>query len=177
MSPSLSQPIPPETSLHYPRILCLHGGGSNDQIFHISCQVLEAQLADRARLVYVDAPFFAPPGPFITGAFTDWGPFQAWLPPALGIGLGKSHDVECINEDSVNAILIVKKIEKSLRMTMKENDQAESTVSWVNLLKFSQSDKIAVSLMLKQQHEHVKLFISLLIFCFCVLIAVLISLI
>lgn len=79
--------------------------------------------------------------------------------------------MECIDEDSADATLVVEKIEESLRMAMEEDDRAGGTGPWVGLLEFSQGGKIAASLMLRQQHEHVGLSASLPAFRFCVLVA------
>jgi pimeloyl-ACP methyl ester carboxylesterase len=171
MTPTpLESELPDPFIQHYPRILCLHGGGANSRIFRVSCKVLEAQLASRARLVYVDAPFFAPPGPLITGVFTDWGPFRSWLPPALGVGPGKGQGVACIDEDPADAGLVVETIDQSLRTAMEEDDRAGGKGPWVGLLGFSQGAKMTASLLLRQQHEHGR-FASLPVFRFGVLIA------
>ncbi|KAI2632985.1 serine hydrolase FSH [Hypomontagnella submonticulosa] len=170
MQPLSSQSKISDPSLHYPRILCLHGGGVNSRIFRIACRVLESQLADCARLVYADAPFFAPPGPLITGSFTEWGPFRSWLPPALGVGPGKGQGVERIDEDPTDVELVVEKIEQSLRSAMEGDDRAGGAGPWVALLGFSQGAKIAASLILRQEHEPV-LSTSLPAFHFGVLIA------
>ncbi|KAH9876636.1 hypothetical protein J1614_003768 [Plenodomus biglobosus] len=139
--------------LALPRILCLHGGGTNSQIFRISCRVLEAQLAKQAKLVYADAPYFGPPGPLVAGTFLDWGPFRTWLPPALGIGPenGKRQGVVPIDEDPSEVASVVEKIEQSLRTAMEDDDCAGGTGPWVGLLGFSQGAKIAASLLLRQQ--------------------------
>lgn len=152
MSPSQFKTADP--SLHKPRILCLHGGGSNSRIFQISARVLQAKLADHARFVYADAPFFASSGPLTTGAFRHWGPFRAWLPPALGVGPGKGQGVESIDEDPEDVELVVEKIDQSLRTAMEEDDRVGGTGPWVGLLGFSQGAKIAASLILRQQYEH-----------------------
>lgn len=152
-SPSPSQFKAPLPALQRPRILCLHGGGANSRIFHISCRVLEAQLQNYARLVYADGPFFAPPGPLITGIFAEWGPFRSWLPPALGIGPNKGQAVECIDEDPTDAGLVVEKIDQSLKAAMEEDNRAGGMGPWVGLLGFSQGAKIAASLLLRQQYR------------------------
>lgn len=110
-------------------------------------------MANHARFVYADGPFFAPSGPLLSGAFTDWGPFRAWLPPALGIGPGKGQGVENIDEDPTDAGLVVEKIEQSLRTAMDADDQAGGMGQWVGILGFSQGAKIAASLLLRQQQK------------------------
>jgi pimeloyl-ACP methyl ester carboxylesterase len=155
MQPSLSQSQynMPQKALRCPRIICLHGGGSNSRIFRISCRVLESQLKNEARFVYADGPFFSSKGPLIPSVFADWGPFRTWLPPALGVGPGKGQGVECIYEDPTDASLVVEKIEQSLKTAMEEDDRSGGTGPWVGLLGFSQGAKVAASLLLKQQYK------------------------
>lgn len=50
-------------TLHLPRILCLHGGGTNAKIFHAQCRVLRAELKGIFRLCFAEAPFPSKPGP------------------------------------------------------------------------------------------------------------------
>ncbi|KAE8364490.1 serine hydrolase FSH [Aspergillus caelatus] len=148
--PTHSNTLDP-ASLSCPRILCLHGGGSNARIFRIGCRVLEAQLSNRARLVYADGPFFASPGPLIAGFFTEWGPFRSWLPPDLGVGPGKGQGVKRIYEDPTDADMVIEKIHQSFQKTMDDDDRAGGTGPWVGLLGFSQGAKIVASLLLRQQ--------------------------
>jgi pimeloyl-ACP methyl ester carboxylesterase len=152
MTPS-SKPKFAGAYLPRPRILCLHGGGTNSRILRISCRVLEAQLANQARLVYADAPYFGPPGPLVAGTFLEWGPFRTWLPPALGIGPenGKRQGVVSIDEDPSEVVSVVEKIEQSLKTAMEDDDRAGGTGPWACLLGFSQGAKIAASLLLRQQ--------------------------
>ena len=154
MSPS-PKPKLADPNLARPRILCLHGGGTNSRILRISCRVLEAQLAQQARLVYADAPYFGPPGPLVAGAFLEeWGPFRTWLPPALGIGPGnngKRQGVVSIDEDPLEVGSVVEKIEQSLKTAIEDDDRAGGTGPWAGLLGFSQGAKIAASLLLRQQ--------------------------
>jgi hypothetical protein len=142
-----------DPDLPRPRILCLHGGGTNSRIFRIACRVLEAQLAKQARLVYADAPYFGPPGPLVAGPFLEWGPFRTWLPPALGIGPenGKRQGVVSIDEDPSEVISVVEKIEQSLKTAMEDDDRSGGTGLWAGLLGFSQGAKIAASLLLREQ--------------------------
>ncbi|OGM47247.1 citrinin biosynthesis oxydoreductase CtnB [Aspergillus bombycis] len=150
------------TSQSRPRILCLHGGGSNSRIFRIGCRVLETQLSNHARLVYADGPFFAPPGPLITGFFTEWGPFRSWLPPDLGVGPGKGQGVRRIYEDPTDADMVIGRIHQSLQKAVDDDDRAGGMGPWVGLLGFSQGAKIAASLLWRQQvyPEGLHLFLS-----------------
>lgn len=51
-----------DSTLHFPRILCLHGGGTNARIFRMQCRVLERSLSRSFRLVYAEGLFPAQPG-------------------------------------------------------------------------------------------------------------------
>ncbi|KAH1600297.1 hypothetical protein KXW91_008005 [Aspergillus fumigatus] len=54
-------------TLHLPRLLCLHGGGTNARIFRMQCRVLEKHLGRTFRLVYAQGPFtVVQPGPDVT---------------------------------------------------------------------------------------------------------------
>ncbi|KXJ86440.1 hypothetical protein Micbo1qcDRAFT_168476, partial [Microdochium bolleyi] len=63
-----------------PRILCLHGGGTNARIFRAQCRALSRSLAPHFRLVYADAPFLSDdPGPDVLSVYAGCGPFKRWL--------------------------------------------------------------------------------------------------
>ena len=123
----------PTTAL--PRVLCLHGGGTNARIFRTQCRVIRAHLADSFRLVFADGPFPSGPGPDVTAVYGDWGPFRAWLPhPAV-----KDPDVD--------------KIDECIAAAMAADDRAGATGAWVGLLGFSQGARVAASLLLRQQRH------------------------
>ena len=63
-----------------PRILCLHGGGTNTRIFKAQCQALKAQLCSHFRFVYFDA-FFLPSSfePDDLLVYRNCGFFRRWL--------------------------------------------------------------------------------------------------
>ncbi|KAJ6119128.1 hypothetical protein N7523_003408 [Penicillium sp. IBT 18751x] len=116
-----------------PRILCLHGGGTNARIFKAQCRVIRNHLADSFRLVFADAPFPSPPGPDVTSVYGDWGQFRAWLP------------LPTINE------YVIDKIDESIAAAMNADDRAGATGPWVGLLGFSQGARVAASLLFRQQ--------------------------
>lgn len=60
-------------NLHLPHILCLHGGGTNARIFRVQCRVLEAQLKNKFRLCYAEAPFASNAGPDVLSAYKNGG--------------------------------------------------------------------------------------------------------
>ena len=67
------------STLHLPRILCLHGGGTNARIFRAQCRALITQLESEYRLVFAQAPFDSHAGPDVLSVYSQWGPFRRWL--------------------------------------------------------------------------------------------------
>jgi predicted esterase len=61
-----------------PKILCLHGGGSNGGIFKIQTARLRAQLRSHFEFVFLDAPRETSAGPGILPFFEGGGPFRSW---------------------------------------------------------------------------------------------------
>ncbi|KAH8594183.1 serine hydrolase FSH, partial [Bisporella sp. PMI_857] len=125
----------PDTALglDLPRIVCLHGGGTNARIFRAQCRIIRAHLLDSFRLVFADAPFPSQAGPDVTPVFGDWGPFRAWLPlPAM-------------NEPHIA------KIDECITTAMAADDLDGARGSWVGLLGFSQGARVAASLLLREQ--------------------------
>lgn len=127
-------------SLHLPRILCLHGGGTNARIFRAQCRGLFAQLKTQFRLVFAEAPFAShEPGPDVGAVYGQWGPFrrwlryrpdQPWIPPA---DVARAIDYACEH-------------------AMVEDDVSNgATGEWVAVLGFSQGAKVAASLLYRQQ--------------------------
>ena len=126
--------ITDQHTLHLPRILCLHGGGTNARIFRAQCRVLEKSLKPYFRFCYAQAPFSSKPGPDVVSVYKEWAPFRAWF--------RLDHDVEFISQELV----------ASLRRAMDEDDRKGATGEFVGLLGFSQGAKICGSLLLAQQN-------------------------
>ncbi|EHK44439.1 hypothetical protein TRIATDRAFT_223847 [Trichoderma atroviride IMI 206040] len=126
-------------SLDLPRILCLHGGGTNARIFAAQCRVLRAALSSTFRLVFAEAPFPSRPGPDVVSVYGTWGPFKSWL---------RLQDDDAPGLDSVD---IVEAVDASLADAMIGDDALGATGQWVGLLGFSQGAKMAASLLLRQQ--------------------------
>ncbi|KAK3311074.1 serine hydrolase FSH [Chaetomium strumarium] len=124
-------------SLRLPRILCLHGGGTNAAIFRIQCRVLQKRLAPHFRFVFADAPISSPPGPGVEPVFSELGPFRSWLPK---LGQTDPPDREG-----------VRKIDESVAAAVRADDARGATGSVVALLGFSQGAKVAASLLLREQ--------------------------
>ncbi|KAE8852219.1 hypothetical protein PTNB73_01235 [Pyrenophora teres f. teres] len=127
-----------DPTLHKPRILCLHGGGTNARIFRAQCRVLERSLSPYFRLCYAEAPFSSKPGPDVVSVYKSYGPFKAWL----------RWSPEDPHRDATSAI---ERIQCSLLDAMAEDDEKGATGEWVGLLGFSQGAKICASLLYMQQ--------------------------
>jgi predicted esterase len=129
------------STLHLPRILCLHGGGSNAEIFRMQCRAIEASLQSQFRFCYAEAPFPSPAGPDILLVYKEYGPFRRWLLST------NPNDQEAETEDTLATL------EKSLAATMHSDDLQGATGSWVGILGFSQGAKVAASMFLYQQTQ------------------------
>jgi len=126
------------STLTLPRILCLHGGGTNARIFRLQCRVLERVLQTTFRMCFAEAPFPSQPGPDVTSVYKDFGPFRAWF-------RWRPEDAE---RDTKSAL---ERIEESLSNAMVDDDRNGATGEWVALLGFSQGAKMCASLLYAQQ--------------------------
>ncbi|KAL4978404.1 serine hydrolase FSH [Aspergillus desertorum] len=134
---------------HLPRILCLHGGGTNARIFTAQCRALRRQLADNYRLVFADAPFLTSPGPDVTSVYGEWGPFRSWVPIPAGVDI--STWAAASASGRVDAA--VEAIDECIAAAMEKDDRAGGTGDWVGLLGFSQGARVAASLLYRQQRQ------------------------
>lgn len=121
-------------TLHLPRILCLHGGGTNARILRAQCRALEKALRHCFRLCYAEALFPSQPGPDVTAVYLDFGPFRAW-----------------IGSTDANTLNIAEALHHSICKAIMEDDQRGATGPVVGLLGFSQGAKVCASLILEQQ--------------------------
>ena len=124
-----------QTTLHLPRILCLHGGGVNADVFEVQCRGIIAGLKSSFRLVFMNAPFFSAPHPSIVSVYGDHGPFRRWL--------RWQDDHPEIDGESAS-----QEIRDQCLQTMEDDT---GTGEWVGILGFSQGAKIAASLLWTQQ--------------------------
>ncbi|KAI0150623.1 serine hydrolase FSH [Xylariaceae sp. FL1272] len=129
-----------DSTLHLPRILCLHGGGTNARIFRAQCRVLSRMLEPHFRLAYAKAPYPSVPGPDVVAVYANDGPFKRWL---------RWLPTHATVEDQE----AVRDIDRSIREAMDEDDAAGADGPWVGLLGFSQGAKLAVSLLFRQQQR------------------------
>lgn len=125
-------------TLQLPRILCLHGGGSNARIFKAQCRALRAQLADHFNFVFAEAPFPSEPGPDVTSVYKSFGPFRRWLRSGLHQPYTPASEAAAVIEDS-------------LSRAMDDSTRQGATGEWVAVLGFSQGAKMAASLLFQQQ--------------------------
>lgn len=126
------------TTLDKPRILCLHGGGTNARIFKAQCRFLERRLSADFRLVYAEAPFASEAGPDVVSVYKSFGPFKRWLRSAP-------------HQPHLPHGVCVRELDRALQTTMEDDDNLGATGEWVGLLGFSQGAKMAASLLLRQQ--------------------------
>ena len=132
-----------DPTLHLPRILCLHGGGTNARIFRIQCRTLSQQLGRHFRLIYAEAPFAtARPGPDVTAVFSKYGPFRQWLLQVDDI------------EDEDMAFEAGARIHESLADAVAADDLRGATGDVIGLLGFSQGARVAASVLYNQQIRH-----------------------
>lgn len=128
-------------ALHLPRILCLHGGGSNASVFRIQCRELIRQMNAYFRFVFVEAPFESDAGPDVTLVYSleEYGPFRRWF----RVSSDRHPDID---PEEATGLL-----DESLVAAMRDDDQKGATGEFVAVLGFSQGGKMAASLILRQQ--------------------------
>lgn len=127
-----------DPTLHLPRILCLHGGGTNARIFRAQCRVLKQHLSTTFRLVFAEAPYPSQAGSDVISVYESWGPFKSWLIPP--------EDNQYVEPDSATEA-----IKDCLNVAIQDDNQYGATGEWVGLLGFSQGAKICASLLFCQQ--------------------------
>ncbi|MCJ1414494.1 hypothetical protein MMC32_000821 [Xylographa parallela] len=128
-----------KATLHLPRLLCLHGGGTNARIFRLQCRMLEKYLRHTFRLVYAQGPLTGvEPGSDVTSVYKDFGPFRGWFRDNHTPSVWTSRDIAA-------------GIDAALARAMTADDAAGATGDWVGLLGFSQGAKVAASILYRQQ--------------------------
>ncbi|KAF2198500.1 hypothetical protein GQ43DRAFT_443287 [Delitschia confertaspora ATCC 74209] len=127
-----------DQTLHLPRILCLHGGGTNARIFKAQCRRLIAQLESDFRLVFAEAAFASNAGSDVLSVYSQWDPFKRWL------RWRPEHPW-------VPPQYIIAELDRQLAEAMQQDDAHGATGTWIALLGFSQGAKVAASLLYRQQ--------------------------
>ncbi|KAJ8106231.1 hypothetical protein OPT61_g9674 [Boeremia exigua] len=160
----------PDPTLLSPRILCLHGGGTNAQIFRLQCRVLSQHLSPSFRLCYVQAPFPSPGHPDILAVYGNYGPFRSWFPGTLpdhmrqddgakrkgewAREVDEDSDSDSVEEEDVYSdATVALRIQEALHGAMKEDDAKGATGEWVGLMGFSQGARVCASLLHLQQRK------------------------
>ncbi|KAI0593038.1 serine hydrolase FSH [Biscogniauxia sp. FL1348] len=118
---------PANNTLHLPRILCLHRGGVNAEVFRLQSRTLISHLKPYFRLCFVNGPFVSEPGPDMLPTFKDFAPFRYWLQ------------------------VMIKENERMLKNAMSADNARGATGDWVGLIGFSQGAKMCASLLYRQQ--------------------------
>lgn len=136
--------ILPDESLLLPRLLCLHGGGTNALIFHAQCRAIRARLDKTFRFVFINAPYFSHPGPDVESVYAEWIPFRSWKRPGYAFD-NDSSQFSFTDEEEIE------KIDQCLATAMNRDDEAGGRGPWVGLLGFSQGANMAASLLRRQQ--------------------------
>jgi predicted esterase len=132
-------PTPPSSTIPLPRILCLHGGGTNASIFHNQLRTIlsHPSLSARYRFVFADAPFTCAEGVGVVPVYKDWGPYRRWF---RWLGGHEEIDAESARREVLDAV-------------RKAMESDEGSGEWVGVLGFSQGAKVACSLLYQQQLE------------------------
>lgn len=134
----MTRPDPGTQDRNLPRILCLHGGGVNAEVFRAQSRAIIAGLASHYRLIFVDGPFLSVAHPDIVTVYGDHGPFRRWLrwlrmQPTIDAATGASE------------------VAYNLRRAMQDDDEAGNRGPWVGMLGFSQGATTASSWAFTQQ--------------------------
>lgn len=130
--------------LHLPRILCLHGGGANAQVFRLQCRGLCRALQTSFRFVFVDAPYLSPADPGIMATYSELAPFRRWLRWQ-------------VDQPNPGPEAICRDIDHALHDAMAADSALGATGNWVAVMGFSQGAKVAASLLLRQRLRAEKL--------------------
>lgn len=127
--------------LHRPRILFLHGGGTNARIFEAQCRALAPRLEPYLRPVFAEAPFASPePGADVVQVYGDFGAYKRWT-------LGGPDAPE------PDAAFTWRAVDGALARALRADDARGATGPVVAVLGFSQGAKVAASLLLRQQAD------------------------
>jgi len=130
--------------LSLPRILCLHGGGSNTRVFKAQTRALRFGFLNHFRFVFADAPFTSKSRPGVTSAYKNFQPFRRWL-------RSEPHHPFIKQED------VVVRIDESVNEEMDRDNIQGATGDYVAVLGFSQGANLAPSLLFQQQVRAQKL--------------------
>ncbi|KAL1838453.1 hypothetical protein VTJ49DRAFT_2650 [Mycothermus thermophilus] len=72
-------PLSHAITMGKPKVVFLHGSGTNADIFRLQARKLHALLEPHFHLIYLNAPIPCPPGPGVLPFFEGCDPYLAWL--------------------------------------------------------------------------------------------------
>ncbi|KZM20377.1 uncharacterized protein EKO05_0006933 [Ascochyta rabiei] len=129
-----------DPTLQLPRILCLHGVGSNADVLFLQTRALRDKLSSSFRFVFANGPFFCEAGPGMLPVYGGAEPFRRWL------RWSASHRV-------LKPQFHIETIRRCLEDAMTEDDEAGATGPWVGFLGFSQGARLSASLLYETQRR------------------------
>ncbi|KAL2065960.1 hypothetical protein VTL71DRAFT_3630 [Oculimacula yallundae] len=129
---------------HLPKILCLHGSGTNIDIFQIQSRKLRALLKGSFRFIFVTGPFSSPPGPGVLPFFDPDDDFYAWLPQRRRSRRPLTRRIDLGKEE--------KEANEKLKEALEEMNEYDEPFAGV--MGFSQGAGMAASLLLQAQQAH-----------------------
>lgn len=127
-------------TISLPRILCLHGGGSNSEICTAQLRSFIRHMPN-FRFVFADAPLASEAGPGVLPVYEEFGPYRRWL------SWRPDHPV--MDHEAAKK-MIFKSIQDA-------KDKDHGTGPWVGILGFSQGARVATSILYDQQVQKGKL--------------------
>ncbi|CAG7997511.1 unnamed protein product [Penicillium salamii] len=123
-----------------PRILCLHGVGSNADILLLQTRALREKLSSSFRFVFANGPFFSEAGPGVLPAYAGADPYRRWLRWI------ESHRV-------LKPKFQVEAIRRCLEDAMAQDDESGGCGPWIGLLGFSQGARLSASILFECQRR------------------------
>ncbi|KAL2261279.1 hypothetical protein VTK26DRAFT_4483 [Humicola hyalothermophila] len=146
-APTTTTTAAADPTVHLPRLICLHGFGTNAAIMRIQCRALAAALSPHFRLLFPDAPFPSPPGPGVEPVFSAWAPFRSWVPVPAGAARARIGE-----RGEVELPATAEGIDAAIRAAVEEDERRNgATGEVVGVLGFSQGARVAGSLLLREQ--------------------------
>ncbi|CAG7938822.1 unnamed protein product [Penicillium olsonii] len=135
-----SKPSKMADTVNLPRILCLHGVGSNADILLLQTRALREKLSSSFRFVFADGPFFSEAGPGVLPAYADADPYRRWLRwiDSHRVMKPKNH---------------VESVRRCLEDAMVHDDESGGCGPWVGLLGFSQGARLSASILYECQRR------------------------
>lgn len=127
-----------DPTLSLPRILCLHGGGVNAEVFALQSRTIMRLLSSQFRFIFADGPFLCDAGPGIAPVYEDFGPFRRWLRWLP-------------DHQEIDSEAAVDEIWWQINDAIDRDNAKGAEGEIVGLLGFSQGAKLAASLLFEQQ--------------------------